>query len=135
MQQKKTNSRRRDIPLSEWIAAAIGVAVVLASVAILVYGAATSHDSPPRLSVRVGSIEKAGAQYLVIVEVFNEGGSTAADARIEAELRPNGVMVERGETTIDFVPPKSKRRAGVFFNREPAGANQLTVRASSYREP
>ena len=116
------------------MAASIGAALVLASMGILIHSAATSHDSPPRLWVRVASIEAAGEQHLVMIEVGNEGGSTAADARIEAQLRQHGAVVERSETTIDFVPPKSKRRAGVFFSRDPR-ANELTLRASGYREP
>ena len=132
--QKKPNANRRGIPRSEWIAASIGAALVLGSIAILVYSALTSRDSPPRLLVQVASIQSAGAQFLVIIEVGNEGGSTAADVHIEAELRDRGVLVERSKTTVDFVPPKAKRRAGVFFSREPR-ANELTLRASGYREP
>jgi uncharacterized protein (TIGR02588 family) len=134
MKKSKSNVQRRSIPLSEWIAAGIGVALLLGSIAILIYGVATSPDSPPRLSVRVASIERAGEQYLVLIEVQNEGGSTAADARIEAELRQQDSVVERSETTLDFVPRKSTRRAGVFFSRDPR-ANELTLRASGYREP
>jgi uncharacterized protein (TIGR02588 family) len=130
----KSDAQRRGVPRSEWIAAGIGAALVLASIAILVHGAATSRSSPPRLSVRVASIEKAGEQYVVVIEVGNEGGTTAAEARIEAELRQHGTVVERSETTFDFVPPKAKRKAGVFFRRDPR-SNELTLRASGYREP
>jgi uncharacterized protein (TIGR02588 family) len=132
--QKKSNAQRRGIPQSEWMAAGIGAALVLASIAILVHSAATSHDSPPRLSLRVASIEPAGEQFLVRIALDNQGDSTAAEARIEAELRQHGAVVERSETIVDFVPPKSKRQAGVFFRRDPR-AFELTLRASGYREP
>jgi uncharacterized protein (TIGR02588 family) len=132
--QKRTPPSGGGIPISEWIAASVGVVLVAASIAILVHSAMTSPDSAPRLSMRVASIEKAGEEFLVIIEVGNEGGSTAADARIMAELRVDGVAVEHSETTIDFVPPKSTRRAGVLFSREPR-ADQLTMRVSGYREP
>jgi uncharacterized protein (TIGR02588 family) len=131
---KKAKPDGQSIPRSEWIAASIGAALVIASIAILVYSAATSQESPPRFSVRVASIQPAAEQFLVIIEVGNEGGSTAADARIEAELREHGEVIERSETTLDFIPPKSKRRAGVLFSREP-GTNQLRLRVSGYREP
>jgi uncharacterized protein (TIGR02588 family) len=107
---------------------------VLASIAILIHSGATSPDSPPRLSVRVASIERAGEQYLMMIEVGNEGGSVAADVRIEAELRQDGAVVERSETTLDFVPRNSRRRAGVLFMRDPR-AHEFTLRASGYREP
>jgi uncharacterized protein (TIGR02588 family) len=107
---------------------------VLASIAVLIHSAATSGDSPPRLSLRVTSIEPAGEQFLVSLEVGNAGGSTAADARLEAELRQGGAVVERSETTLDFVPPNSKRRAGVLFSRDPR-ALDLKLRVSGYREP
>lgn len=134
MQKKKVIANRQGIPASEWIAAGIGVALVLGSIAVLVHSALTSPESPPQLSVRVASIQQTGEQFLVIIEVGNEGGSTAADTRIEAELREHGAVVERSETTVDFVPPKAKRRAGVFFRRKPA-PDELTLRASGYREP
>ena len=114
--------------------ASIGAALVLGSIAILVYSAATLRDSPPRLSVRVVSIDASSEQFLIVIEVANEGGSTAADARIEAELRQHGAVIERSEITLDFVPPKSKRRGGMFFGRDPR-AHELMLRASGYREP
>ena len=132
--QKRTPPSGGRIPISEWIAASIGVVLVAASIAILVHGAMTSPASAPRLAIRVTSIERAGEEFLVILEVTNDGGSTAADARIKAELRVHGVAVEHSETTIDFVPPKSTRRAGVFFSREPR-AGRLALRVSGYREP
>jgi uncharacterized protein (TIGR02588 family) len=134
MKNPKTSAQRRGIPLSEWIAAGIGAALVLASIAILIHSVATSPGTPPRLKVRVISVEPAGEQQLVMIEVGNEGGSTAADARIEAELRERGALVERNETTIDFVPPNSTRRAGLYFSRDPR-AHELTLRASGYKEP
>lgn len=132
--QKRTSPSGRSIPISEWITASIGVVLVATSIAILVHSAMTSPNPAPRLSIRVASIEKAGEEFLVILEVGNEGGSTAADARIEAELRLDGVAVEHGETTLDFVPPKSKRRAGVFFSRQPT-VDHLNLRVAGYREP
>jgi uncharacterized protein (TIGR02588 family) len=132
--QSKSNTQSQGIPPSEWIAASAGAALLLASIAILVYSAATSPHPLPRLSVRVASIEEAGEQYLVMIEVSNEGGSTAAEAPIEAELGQHGQVLERSEVTIDFVPPKSKRQAGVFFRRDPK-SYELTLRISGYREP
>jgi uncharacterized protein (TIGR02588 family) len=132
--RKKPSAERQGIPPSEWAVATIGAALVLASIVILVHSGLTSHDAPPRLSIRVAAIQPAGERFLVVIEVNNEGGSTAADARIEAELRQHGEIVEQREITVDFVPPKSKRRAGLFFTRDPR-AIELTMRASGYREP
>jgi uncharacterized protein (TIGR02588 family) len=127
-------SRRQGIPASEWAAAGVGAALVLASLAILIHGALTSGNGPPRLSLRAASVEKSGDRYLVMVEVMNGGHSTAADVRIEAELRDRDAVVERSEATIDFAPARSKRQAGVFFDRDP-NAFELKLRASGYREP
>jgi uncharacterized protein (TIGR02588 family) len=131
---KRDNQQRRRIPIVEWVFAGFGAALVLAAIAILLHSAATSPPSAPRLSVRVTSIEPAGEQFVVLLEAFNEGGSTAADARIEAELRQNGSIIERSETTLDFIPPKSRRRAGVFFRQDPRRSH-LTLRAAGYRDP
>jgi uncharacterized protein (TIGR02588 family) len=131
---RKAAPQRGTIPASEWAAAGIGAALVLASIAILVYSAATSQDSPPRLALRVDSIQATGDQFLVLIEIANEGGSTAADARIEAELRQQGTVIEHSETTVDFIPRNSKRQAGVFFGRDPRTL-ELTLRTSGYRDP
>jgi uncharacterized protein (TIGR02588 family) len=130
--QKK--APRRGIPRSEWATAGCGAALLLASMVTLIYSALTSGGSPPRLSAHVVSIQPAGEQFLVTIEVRNEGGSTAADVGIEAELRQHGAVVERSEVTVDFVPPKSRRRAGILFARDPR-ANELKLRALGYREP
>ena len=61
------------------------MALVLGSIAVLVHSALTSPGSPRQLYVHVASIQQTGEQFLVIIEVGNEGGSTAADTRIESD--------------------------------------------------
>jgi uncharacterized protein (TIGR02588 family) len=127
--KKSNQSQRRDIPIGQRIFAAIGAVFVLASIATLLYSVSTSHsvstsrDSGPILSVRVGSIKRVARQFLVIVEVRNEGGSTAADTLIEAVLQQDGSVIERSGVILDFVPPKSCQQAGVLFERDPEKAN------------
>jgi uncharacterized protein (TIGR02588 family) len=124
----------RQIPRGEWIAAAIGATLVVAAISILVYHAATSANSPPRLTVRAVSTGSAGEQFLVQIEVENHGGSTAAGVTVEAELLDRGAVIERSEATLEFVPPASTQRAGVFFSRDPR-RSELKLRASGYHEP
>jgi uncharacterized protein (TIGR02588 family) len=134
MAPERKNRKSSDIPLSEWIAAIIGAALVVASIGVLVYTAVTTADAPARLSLRVVSIENAGEEFLVQIEIANNGGSTAADAHIEAELRQQEEVVQRSETTVDFVPPNSTRRAAVLFSQDPR-ARTLKLRTLGYRDP
>ena len=60
--------------------------------------------------------------------------STAAEVRIEGELRKNGRVVATGGTMFSFVPPESEREGGLFFKRDPREL-QLEVRAAGYTRP
>jgi uncharacterized protein (TIGR02588 family) len=64
----------------------------------------------------------------------NEGGQTAEGVDIEGELRTGIEPVERSRTTIDYLPPRSEKKAGLFFTRDPRQFD-LQVRSLGYEEP
>jgi uncharacterized protein (TIGR02588 family) len=70
------------------------------------------------LTVIVDSVAKASSGYLARITVHNTGGSTAAQVEIEGELTVGGEM-ERSEVTLDYVPDRSQKHAGLMFRRNP----------------
>ncbi|RYF17340.1 MAG: hypothetical protein EOO30_07320, partial [Comamonadaceae bacterium] len=71
----------------EWLAAAIGLALLVASLGYLVYDAQAGDGGPPAPVVRASGIESQDGRFLVRVQVANESRATAADLRVEGELR------------------------------------------------
>lgn len=118
----------------EWLAAAIGLVLLVASVGYLVYDALAGDGQPPAPAVRASSIEQHGERFLVRVQVANESRATAADLRVEGELRRGAEVVERSETQFAFLPGRSVREGGLFFRHDPRTV-ELVLSARSYQKP
>ena len=118
----------------EWLAAAFGLLLLLASLGYLAYDALAVDGEPPAPAVRVLRIEPQGARFLVRLQVLNESHATAADVRVEGELRRGAEVVERSETEFPFLPGRSSREAGLFFREDPRTL-ELVLSARSYQKP
>jgi uncharacterized protein (TIGR02588 family) len=66
--------------------------------------------------------------------VQNHAEATAAAVQIEGTLASATSRAETSRATIDYVPGRSTRRAGLFFSADPS-SGQLSVRATGYEEP
>lgn len=64
----------------------------------------------------------------------NRGPSTAAEEVVAATLKDGDRMIERAETTLDYIARKPDRGVGVILKRDPASA-KLEIAATSYRKP
>lgn len=117
----------------EWVAGAIGLLLVLASVGYMIR-AALESPTPPRVVVAVDSVSTRGGTYLVHFTARNEGRTTAAQVTVEGELRTGSGEPVRSSTTLDFVPAASRRSGGLYFREDPRGG-QLVVRALGYGDP
>lgn len=122
------------IPIWEWIVAAIGLMVVAGVLGFLLYEALGGNQLPPDVKLSVDSVVQTGNGYLVKITAANQGGSTAEGVIVEGELRRGTEPVERSQTTIDYLPPHSEKRAGLFFTRDPRQF-ELQVRPFGYEEP
>lgn len=120
-------------PLSEWFVAAIGLALLVGSVAYLLYDG-NGRSQPPAPVVRMLAVEPQQGRFLVRVQAVNESRTTAAALRVEGTLRRGGETVERSEIEFDYLPGRSTREGGMFFTADPRGL-QLELSARSYREP
>lgn len=118
----------------EWLVAAIGLLLLLASIGYLVHDALGRGKEPPRPLVQVLGVQAQESHFLVRVQVTNRSRATAADLRVEGVLRRGGEVVERSETAFVYVPGMSTREGGLFFSQDPRTL-QLEVSVRSYQEP
>lgn len=118
----------------EWVAAAVGVVLVLGAIGYMAYHGMTSTAPVPDVTVQTVAVEQSGNGHVVRFLAKNHSNATAATLLVEGELREGGTVVETAETTIDFLPPYSERHAGLFFENDP-GRYELTIQPKGYDEP
>jgi uncharacterized protein (TIGR02588 family) len=123
-----------DIPVAEWIAAALGLAIVLIAIAFLSYQAIHGASLPPEITVAVRSIEPQQSGYLVQARVINTGRATASQLIVEGTLMTTTGEEQRSQVTLDYLPGGSERRAGLFFTTDPR-KGKLQIRAIGYQDP
>ena len=116
-------------PLLEWIASAVGLILALGVMAVIARDAFNgSSEMPPDIRITALRVQQIGAGWVVEFEARNASAVTAAQVAVEGRL-PDG---ETATATIDYVPGRSARRGGLFFRREPRGAE---LRALGYQDP
>ena len=132
--QADQKQKHADPPLSEWIVAALGLLLVSGAIGFLVYKAIKEENSPPNLSVSVESISPAEKGFLVKFRIKNAGDQTAADVKIEGELKSGEQTIEKSEMTVTYSPSHSEREGGLFFTKDPQ-QYQLELRPKGYEKP
>ena len=136
-QARSTSQKQQEkdaIPIWEWIVAGVGLVLVAGVIGFLIYEAFTGKRLPPDVKLSVDSVVEIRNGFLVRITAVNEGGITAEGVIVEAELRSGTEPVERSRTTIDYLPPRSEKKAGLFFTRDPRQLD-LQVRSLGYEEP
>lgn len=127
-------SEAQAIPTLEWIVAGIGLVIVTAVLGFLLYAGLSENHRQPDIKLSVEGVLQIRNGYLVRVTATNEGGLTAGGVTIEGELRQGADVVEHSETVIEFLPAHSKKRAGLFFSKDPKQF-ELRLRPHGYEEP
>ena len=130
----KNRQESNAIPIWEWIIAAFGLVIVTGVLGFLLYETLGGNQLPPDVRLSVDSVARTGNGYLVKITAVNDGGSTAEGVIIEGQLKNGSDLVERSETTLDYLPPRSKKKAGLFFMKDPRQF-ELQVRPFGYEEP
>ncbi len=133
-QEGSTDTGPSGMPLWEKILAAMGLALLMATLAFLLYRGISGVNSPPEITVRPLGVTPQQSGYLVRVEVRNSGGSTAAQVKVSGVLRRGAEDVETREATLDYVPQDSHRDLGLFFTQDPRKFD-LEVYPEGYAEP
>lgn len=126
--------RRGGAPLSEWVVAAVSTLLVLGMLVYLLSEGFRRPERPPSLSIRTDSIVDAPAGYLVMITLRNDGGETASNVLVHAEVVEAGGETEESEVTVDYVPVGATRSASLHFTNDPR-QHPLTVRISGFMPP
>ncbi|TNC71620.1 hypothetical protein [Rubellimicrobium roseum] len=121
-------------PALEWIAAGVGAGLTLGLLAFLGWQAWLRTDEPPVIVVAEGAVTEAAEGFVVEVTAVNLAAATAAAVEIEGVLRRDGTAVETSRVTLDHVPGRSERRAGLYFAQDPRRYD-LDLRALGFAEP
>jgi len=108
---------------------AAGAIIFAAIVAVLLNNALTDPGAPPSIIVELDAIEQVAGGYVVEFVARNEGDTTAAMVEISGEAGG-----ETHSATLDYLPPRSERRGGLFFESDPR-ASELKLRAEGYQDP
>lgn len=128
----KGNSR---IPLLESLAAGIGLALLVAMFAFLVYEAVKTDDGAPAVMVvEPTGVTSAAGQHVVEIKVTNRSRKTAAAVQVEGVLSEGGSDVETSNASLDYVPGKSQRQGAVVFSKDPR-SHKLQLRITGYESP
>ncbi len=123
------------VPLWEWLVAALGLLLVVGIIGLLLYEAASRPKTAPDIALEVDAPVKLNSGWQVTIKAVNQGGKTAAQLTIAAELRDEKAqVVETAELTFDYLAPRSSRIGGVYFAHDPSQF-QLKVEAKSYIAP
>jgi len=134
MNQKGKETRITDAPIWMWGIAALGLALVAASIGFMLYEAAAGDSSPADVTVQVDSTTPTRNGYLVKFRAINTGGSTVEGLTIEGTLRNGSETIETSDTVLEWVPAHSEREGGLFFTSDPR-QHQLQLRAKGYENP
>jgi uncharacterized protein (TIGR02588 family) len=125
---------RDSMPVWEWIVAGVGCVLVATVIGFLLHEALLGNRHPPDIKLSVSSVIRTGNGYLVQITAENQGSTTAEGVVLGGELRSGPEIVEQSHTTIEYLPPRSKKRAGLFFTRNPRDY-ELRVRPLGYEDP
>lgn len=113
---------RKQTPALEWIAAGLGLLVVLSALGVLLWHAVSGAGAPASLDIRPGAIARSGDAWRLQVEVRNTGERTAAQVEIEGALGE-----ETASAVIDYVPGHGRREAALVFSERPDAADLRVV--------
>ena len=121
-------------PALEWIAAGLGLALLLVVFSVTVRSILLQDNAePPIITVEAKRISPAGRRFLVEFVAINTGGSTAAAVEIQGDLMtPDGR--ETATVTLDYVAGGGRAPGGLFFNADPRKGS-LKLWAGGFQEP
>ena len=116
-------------PVLEWIAAAIGLVLILSVVAVIGNEAIRAQESAlPEIEVRPLLVVQGPAGFVLEFEAVNLSGGTAAAVSIEGKAGD-----ETSTATIDYVPGHGAVKGGLFFSKDPRAGAEL--RATGFQTP
>jgi uncharacterized protein (TIGR02588 family) len=131
---RKKRQHTHGNPVSERVAAAVGLVLLVGAVGYIIYDAWRSDQSPPAFVVSIESVEPVASGYRVQFRAQNVGATAAKGVTIEARSASSRDTAEVSHTTLDYLPGGATRRGALFFRSE-VRAQTLLIRALGYEEP
>jgi uncharacterized protein (TIGR02588 family) len=126
---------RSGAPALEWIAAGIGLMLILGVFAILAREALGGEaDQLPAIEVTAGRMTSSGAGFVVEFRAVNRSGGTAAAVEIEGQLESEGAVVETSTAVVDYVAGHGTVEGGLYFSRDPR-KYPVKLRALGFQTP
>lgn len=119
-----------NIPLAEWIVAAVGLLLVLVTFGYLAVRM-LREQSPPSFHAKIESVSDTGNQFLIKVVVENTGGTPVADLCMRAVFEDGQAAKE---VTLSYLPSHSDRRVGFVLDQRPT-AEKTSFEFVSYTQP
>jgi uncharacterized protein (TIGR02588 family) len=115
------------------VVAAIGMLLLLGTVAFLLREAGRGPARPPDVALAVDTVAAVRGGWLVRVRATNVGDETAADVAVRGTLPgPDGALVR--EARLDYLPGRSERTLGLVFPADPRGG-ALRLEVLGHRPP
>lgn len=119
-----------DIPLLEWVAAGIGLALALICLGFTAWDAFLGEHAPAAIEVRLVGVRQTPYGFIADVEAVNQGGAAASQVVIAGTVR-GADGPDMAEATFDYIPEQSSVSGGLVFESDPR-AGDLKLRARSY---
>ncbi|MGH7199638.1 MAG: hypothetical protein ACREJB_03475, partial [Planctomycetaceae bacterium] len=93
----------------EWTVFAVGCVLAAGTLGLLGYEMLNHKDTPPLIEVHLGTAQPRSGHYVVPLEVFNRGNSTAEAVQVEVTLVPQQGREEKSTVEFAFLPRRSSR--------------------------
>lgn len=118
----------------EWIVFAMSLALICATLGVLVFETRSLTNEPPSPQIELGRPEWRQSYFAVPVTVKNAGDQTAENVQLEVDLiLPNG-QKETGKVNLQYLPRRATRDAWVTFRSDPS-KGKLEPRVLGYEKP
>jgi uncharacterized protein (TIGR02588 family) len=129
-----SKQNQQPTPFLERLLGGVGVVLLAACVAFLVYEGMNGDERPGSVSATVTDIAPAGDMYVVTFQLDNAGSQTLSNVSVTARLGDGNRDLETAQTTIDFLPGHSRQTGGFYFKNDPR-KHELEIRPEGYQEP
>lgn len=126
--------KRKNYNMVEKISFSIGVLVLLCLISFLFYQMINKKNAPPNLEITILP-EPSINLYGFKVDVENLGDETAVAANIKLSLYQDGIPVEEGNVSIQYVPVKSKITSWIAFHKKKKPGDSVVVSSITYVKP
>lgn len=120
--------------LAEWVSLGISALLLLGITAFLVYEGL--REPPPFIPAEVRPLveeaRRVGGQYVLPIEVRNEGDRAFRSLEIEATYRGPDGREETQEMTLDYLGERSSEKLYLYMDQDPR-ATPVRTRAAHYQ--